>query len=399
MSNLIRNLKNEKNELNRLALIRSEEMNDLKSYFLSNISHELRTPLNAIMNLIDSISTEVEDEKIHKKCQIIKYSSNSLLSSVNDILDFSKIEKDELKLEVMPFDFSKVLENLNFNASNIAAEKGLTFEFSKSNSVPNFLIGDEARLTQIINNVLNNAIKFTSEGGVKFTVDSVMNSQNRSSLKFTVVDSGIGIPKNKIDSIFDSFSQNNIDNKRKFGGLGLGLYIVKTLVDMQNGIIKMTSEINKGTAFEIMLDFDVEVKEQVVLVEQATIVCDLKGKIILVVEDNPINQMVIKMITKKWLNTEVAYANNGEEAIDLLKKSHFDIILMDLQMPVMDGYEATIAIRNGQAGVKNTNIPIIAITADVMEGTKQRVSEIGMNDYLSKPVKKEILYESILKLV
>ena len=399
MSNLIRNLKNEKNELNRLALIRSEEMNDLKSYFLSNISHELRTPLNAIMNLIDSISTEVEDEKILKKCQIIKYSSNSLLSSVNDILDFSKIEKDELKLEVMPFDFSKVLENLNFNASNIAAEKGLTFEFSKSNSVPNFLIGDEARLTQIINNVLNNAIKFTSEGGVKFTVDSVMKSQNRASLKFTVVDSGIGIPKNKIDSIFDSFSQNNIDNKRKFGGLGLGLYIVKTLVDMQNGTIKMTSEINKGTTFEIMLDFDVEVKEEVVIVEQAPIVCDLKGKIILVVEDNPINQMVIKMITKKWLNTEVAYANNGEEAIDLLKKSHFDIILMDLQMPVMDGYEATIAIRNGEAGVTNTNIPIIAITADVMEGTKQRVSEIGMNDYLSKPVKKEILYESILKLV
>ncbi|CAM4157778.1 hybrid sensor histidine kinase/response regulator [Flavobacterium weaverense] len=399
MSNLIRNLKNEKNELNRLALIRSEEMNDLKSYFLSNISHELRTPLNAIMNLIDSISTEVEDEKIHKKCQIIKYSSNSLLSSVNDILDFSKIEKDELKLEVMPFDFSKVLENLNFNASNIAAEKGLSFEFSKSNSVPNFLIGDEARLTQIINNVLNNAIKFTSEGGVKFTVDSAIKSQNRASLKFTVVDSGIGIPKNKIDSIFDSFSQNNIDNKRKFGGLGLGLYIVKTLVDMQNGTIKMTSEINKGTTFEIMLDFDVEVKEEVVIVEQVPIACDLKGKSILVVEDNPINQMVIKMITKKWLNTEVAYANNGEEAIDLLKKSHFDIILMDLQMPVMDGYEATIAIRNGQAGVKNTNIPIIAITADVMEGTKQRVSEIGMNDYLSKPVKKEILYESILKLV
>ncbi|MEM8520851.1 7TM diverse intracellular signaling domain-containing protein [Flavobacterium sp. PL12] len=399
MSNLIRNLKNEKNELNRLALIRSEEMNDLKSYFLSNISHELRTPLNAIMNLIDSISTEVEDEKILKKCQIIKYSSNSLLSSVNDILDFSKIEKDELKLEMMPFDFLKVMENLNFNASNIAAEKGLSFDFSKSNSVPNFLIGDEARLTQIINNVLNNAIKFTSEGGVKFTVDSVMKAQNRASLKFTVVDSGIGIPKNKIDSIFDSFSQNNIDNKRKFGGLGLGLYIVKTLVDMQNGTIKMTSEINKGTAFEIMLDFDVEVKEQVVLVEQAPIVCDLKGKIILVVEDNPINQMVIKMITKKWLNTEVAYANNGEEAIELLKKSHFDIILMDLQMPVMDGYEATIAIRNGEAGVTNTNIPIIAITADVMEGTKQRVSEIGMNDYLSKPVKKEILYESILKLV
>lgn len=399
MANLIRNLKNEKNELNRLALVRSEEMNDLKSYFLSNISHELRTPLNAIMNLIDSISNEVQDEKIRKNCQIIKYSSHSLLSSVNDILDFSKIEKGELRLENNQFDPVQVLEHLKNNAINIAKDKGLGFQFSKSDTIPDFLIGDVTRLVQVVNNVLNNAIKFTATGFVKFTIDSELKTNNKASLILTISDSGIGISKDKMDRIFDSFSQNNIDNKRKFGGLGLGLYIVKTLVDMQNGTIVMDSKINEGTTCVITIDFDVSTEQKKVEAPVKTVIDDLDGKSILVVEDNPINQMVIKMITKKWLNTTVVYANNGQEALDAFKTNQFDIVLMDLQMPVMDGYEATIAIRNGDAGAHNSEIPIIAVTADVMETTKERVKEIGMNDYLSKPIKKETLYEAVKKLV
>lgn len=399
MSNLIRNLKNEKNELNRLALVRSEEMNDLKTYFLSNISHELRTPLNAIMNLIDSISSEVQDDKIRKNCQIIKYSSHSLLSSVNDILDFSKIEKKELTLEKNQFDPVQVLEHLKNNAINIAKDKGLEFQFSKSDTIPDFLIGDVTRLVQVVNNVLNNAIKFTAAGFVKFTIDSELKPNNRASLIITVSDSGVGISKDKIDSIFDSFSQNNIDNKRKFGGLGLGLYIVKTLVDMQNGTVLMDSKVNEGTTFKITIDFDVADEQKVKEVVIEPIVYDLEGKSILVVEDNPINQMVIKMITKKWLNTTVVYTNNGQECLDAFKTNQFDIILMDLQMPIMDGYEATIAIRNGEVGAHNSNIPIIAITADVMETTKQRVKEIGINDYLSKPIKKEVLFQVVKNLV
>lgn len=399
MANLIRNLKNEKNELNRLALIRSEEMNDLKSYFLSNISHELRTPLNAIMNLIDSISNEVQDDKIRKNCQIIKYSSHSLLSSVNDILDFSKIEKGELKLEKNQFDPVQVLENLKNNAINRAEDKGLAFQFSKSGTFPDLVIGDVNRLVQVVNNVLNNAMKFTTKGFVKFHVECQLKEGNKASLILTVSDSGVGIPKDKMESIFDSFSQNNIDNKRKFGGLGLGLYIVKTLVDMQNGTIEMDSKINEGTTCIITIDFDVSTEQRKVEAPSKVVVYDLGGKSILVVEDNPINQMVIKMITKKWLNTKVVYANNGQEALDAFKTNQFDIVLMDLQMPIMDGYEATIAIRNGEAGVHNSNIPIIAVTADVMETTKDRVKEIGMNDYLSKPIKKETLYEAVKKLV
>jgi signal transduction histidine kinase/CheY-like chemotaxis protein len=399
MSNLIRNLKNEKNELNRLALVRSEEMNDLKSYFLSNISHELRTPLNAIMNLIDSISKEVKDDAIKKNCQIIKYSSHSLLSSVNDILDFSKIEKGELKLEESQFEPVKVLEHLKNNAINRAHDKGLEFQFSKSANIPDCIIGDVTRLAQVVNNVLSNAIKFTSEGVVKFHIDAEMKPNNRANLILTVSDSGVGIPKEKMDSIFDSFSQNNIDNKRKFGGLGLGLYIVKTLVDMQKGTVEMDSIENVGTTCKISIDFDVVPQEKKEVIAIEPVVYDLEGKTILVVEDNPINQMVVKMIVKKWLNTTVVYANNGQEGLDAFETNQFDIVLMDLQMPIMDGYEATIAIRNGEAGISNANIPIIAVTADVMETTKERVKEIGMNNYLSKPIRKETLFQMIKDLV
>ena len=399
MANLIRKLKYEKNELNRLALVRSEEMNDLKSYFLSNISHELRTPLNAIMNMIDSISVEVQDDEIRKNCQIIKYSSHSLLSSVNDILDFSKIEKKEIKLECIPFNTWEVLENLKNNAANRAINQGLDFQFSKSDAIPDFLIGDVNRLVQVVNNVLNNAIKFTASGFVKFDIECKIKENNRACLKFTIADSGVGISEEKMDSIFDSFSQNSIDNKRKFGGLGLGLYIVKSLVDMQHGTVVMESKVNVGTTCSITLDFDILPQDVKMEVVATPAVYDLKGKSLLVVEDNPINQMVVKMITKKWLNTTVVYANNGLECLDAFKTNHFDIVLMDLQMPLMDGYEATIAIRNGEAGAANTSIPIIAVTADVMESTKLRVAEIGMNDYLSKPIKKDSLYLAIIKLL
>ena len=399
MSNLIRNLKNEKNELNRLALVRSEEMNDLKSYFLSNISHELRTPLNAIMNLIDSVSSDVEDEKIKKNCQIIKYSSHSLLSSVNDILDFSKIEKNELKLDNILFNPLHTLERIKETAELRSKDKGLEFNFSKRDGFPRLVKGDEMRFSQIVNNVISNAIKFTSEGFVNLDIDSQVKPDNKVSLIISISDSGVGIKKEKMDSIFDSFSQNSIDNKRKFGGLGLGLYIVKTLVDMQGGTVVMNSYPGKGTSCKITIDFDLAEQPKIDLVPAEPEIYDLEGKTILVVEDNSINQMVIKMITKKWLNTTVVYANNGEEGLDAFKTNKFDIVLMDLQMPVMDGYEATIAIRNGEIGLEYANIPIIAVTADVMESTKLRVIEIGMNDYLTKPIKKETLYQAIKKLV
>jgi len=398
MANYIRKVNDERDQFNRLALVHLGEMNELKSYFLSNISHELRTPLNAILNMAESVMKDTDDTKIRENCQIIKYSSHSLLSSVNDILDFSKIEKNELQLEKVEFDPVKVLEHLKNNAVNRAKDQGLEFRFSKAENIPDFLNGDVTRLVQIVNNVLSNAIKFTPEGFVGFHIDARQKPNNRTSLVLTISDSGIGIPKEKLHGIFDSFSQNNIDNKRKFGGLGLGLYIVKTLVDMQNGSILINSKVGEGTTCKITIDYDTAERQKEEQLAEVP-VYDLKGKSILVVEDNAINQMVIKMITKKWLNTTVVYANNGQEGVDAVKETPFDIILMDLQMPVMDGYEATIAIRNGAAGDHNKNIPIVAVTADVMETTKLRVAEIGMNHYLSKPIKNDVLYNVIAALV
>jgi two-component system, sensor histidine kinase LadS len=205
--------------------------------------------------------------------------------------------------------------------------------------------------------------------------------------------------KEKMKSIFDSFSQESINNKRKFGGLGLGLFIVKNLVALHEGTVDIKSQQGLGTICTIDLFYDLVPIENKTIHIIPTEDYDLKGKRIIVVEDNAINQMVIKMITKKWLNTFFDFAYNGEEGVDYLKKNQFDIVLIDLQMPVMDGHEATIAIRKGDAGEINKNIPIIAITAHVMESTKQRVLNISMNKYLSKPVNKDVLFQNIIALV
>lgn len=399
MANLIKNLKDEREELQTLALQKSEEMNELKSYFLSNISHELRTPLNAILNTAKTMA-ESKEESIQNGSQIIKYSTYSLLSSINDILDFSKIERDEIKLEMSEFDLVKTSEHIANNFAREAKDKGLEFTFIKGDDLPQMVKGDVVRLSQILHNILSNALKFSNEGFVKFKLDAKKMKDGKIQMTFTVSDTGVGISKEKINSIFDSFSQEGINNKRKFGGLGLGLYIVKHLIDLHKGKIKVDSTPGLGTVCTINLCYEnIEVKQQVEAATPTPIDYDLNGKKILVVEDNAMNQMVIKMITKKWLNTTVDFANNGQEGVQKLMESDYDIILMDLQMPVMDGYEATIAIRNGEAGENKKEIPIIALTADVMESTKTRVIEIGMNKYLSKPVDKDTLFEIIKLLV
>ncbi|MFV8379825.1 response regulator [Flavobacterium sp. LB3R33] len=388
-----------KNSLREKALSKTQEIKDLKCYLLCNISHELRTPLNVIMNLNRDILEKNIDTSINKKCENIQYSSENLLNSINDILDFSKIEKKELKLDNLAFNPLQTLIRIKKTQELRVTEKGLKFNFSESEGFPNLVIGDESRFSQIINNLMDNAIKFTSVGFVDFDIKSKVIPNNKFRITVSITDSGIGIENEKIDRIFDSFSQKSIDNKRAYGGIGLGLYIVKSLIDMQGGVVEVKSVLSKGTNFKISIDFDIVVQSQMEIVAAVPAVYDLGGKSILVVEDNKMNQMIIDVITKKWLNTKVLYVNNGQEALEAFETNHFDIVLMDLQMPVMDGYETTIAIRNGEAGANNCNIPIIAVTADVMETTKNRVKEIGMNDYLSKPIKKETLYKAIKELV
>ncbi len=397
MSNFIRNLKNEKNELVKSELVKSLEIIELKSYFLSNISHELRTPLNAVINLNEESSKITDNQKIEKNCEIINYSSLGLLGSVNDILDFSKIQKNQLILTDKPFDVADLFQKLVPTLSTQAQDKKLKFDFELNNHIQNLVVGDEMRLQQIFTNIINNSLKFTTSGFIncKINLDKTTDSEIQVSIK--IVDSGIGIEAEKKLQIFDSFSQNNISNKRKFGGLGLGLYIVKTLVDMQQGVLEMESEVGVGTTFTVRLTYKIGAPLSSRMNLQTDV--DLKNAKILYVEDNKMNQMVLKMFEKKWQNVTIDYVENGLECLSILEKNKYDIILMDLQMPIMDGYEATQEIRAGNSGINKKDIPIIAITADVMEATKQTVFEIGMNAYLTKPINKELLFESISSLI
>lgn len=395
MSNRIRLLKSDQEKLQTIALQRSQEMNEVKSYFLSNMSHELRTPLNAILGITNSMQAEATDPKIKANFETIKYVSHSLISSVNDILDFSKIEKGQLVLQNAKFEPLKILEEARISASIQAKDKGLAFEFVKPKKENIVVIGDAGRLTQIVNNILNNAIKFTDKGFIRFSIEFIEKSEDTLNLLIKISDTGIGITQEKISSIFNMFTQVDTDNKRKFGGFGIGLCVVKALVDLQKGDIKIDSKINEGTICTISLNYEIAPAVKVPVNNFPTDVCDLMGKNILIVEDNQLNQMVIKMMLKKWLNTTTFLAKDGSESLEVLKNENIDVVLMDLQMPVMDGYEATQAIRAGQAGEQNVNVPIIVLTADVMESTKERVFELGVNDFMTKPIDQNILYQKV----
>jgi two-component system, sensor histidine kinase LadS len=396
MANRIRLLRNEKEKAQDLALQRSEESNEIKSYFLANMSHELRTPLNAILGLSQSIMKEISDEKIRENLEVIKYSSVSLLSSIDDILDYSKIEKGELNLEQKPFDLQKSLTEIKAFTYQQARDKGLSFSYEEKVQLPKRIVGDAVRFRQILTNVLNNAVKFTNSGSIKLQVTQFEEIGDRQTISFCISDTGVGIRADKLERIFESFIQEQIDDKRKFGGFGLGLCIVKALTDLYGGQVKIQSEPGIGTKVEVSLTFQkagMEPFEQIKYDSKSL----LKEKSILVVEDNPVNQLVIKSILRKWEGITFDFAGHGLEALEKMQNKSFDLILMDLQMPEMDGYEATEAIRNGQAGPKHTNIPIIAVTADTTEKSKVRANAVGMDDYMTKPVDAELLLEKVLK--
>lgn len=396
MANRIRILRNEKEKAQNLALQRSEESNEIKSFFLSNMSHELRTPLNAILGLSQSIMKEISDEKIKENLEVIKYSSVSLLGSIDDILDYSKIEKGELNLEQKPFDLQKALTEIKSLSYQQARDKGLAFSYEENVPLPKRVVGDPVRFRQILNNILNNAIKFTPAGNVKLRVSQVEEIGESQLLTFLITDTGVGIKPHKLDRIFESFIQEQIDDKRKFGGFGLGLCIVKALTDLYHGIIKISSEEGVGTTVEVKLTFQKASEEPLELIKNDAKSL-LKGRSILVVEDNPVNQLVIKSILRKWEGISFDFAGHGLEALDKLNSKAFDLILMDLQMPEMDGYEATEAIRKGLGGESHTKIPILAVTADTTERSKAQALAVGMDDYMTKPVDAELLLEKVLK--
>lgn len=364
-----------------------------KAEFLSNMSHEIRTPMNAIIGLTSLLLEEGFEGKNLENLQSIKYSADNLLVIINDILDFSKIEAGKVVFEAIDFELESRIQEIKKLLSHKAEEKAIKLSCIIDSSVPKVLKGDPYRLNQIILNLAGNAIKFTSQGGVTVTI-SKTTLNKKLAIQFEVKDTGIGIPEAKFATIFESFSQAYTDTTRKFGGTGLGLAITKKLVEMQGGTIGITSKVGVGSTFTATIPFeegDLSVSKEVSMVNKTK---DLGQIRVLLAEDNQINQIVATQILKKW-NAKVTVASNGLVAFEALQTERFDIVLMDLQMPEMSGFEVTEKVRNFDSTAINKDIPIIALSADAFQETRSKVLAMGMTDFVTKPFNQDELYSKI----
>lgn len=393
MTNLIRKLRVDKEKSQQEALEKSEEISELKTYFMSNMSHELRTPINAIMGIAEDELDKQNNTQVKEAFEIIKNASLSLLSNVNDIIDFEKIENNKLTLTNEEFNPALKLNQISNNWEAEANKKGLDYTFDLDNNIPEIIFSDVKRFVQIINNVLANAVKFTEKGNINFKVLCADQPDNTCRFSLIITDTGVGMNERSKNNVFDSFNQMRLNHKRTHGGIGLGLTIVNHIVTLFNGDIKIESKLNEGTT--VYIDLNLKVVSQKKNSVKSLSKFNNSPINVLVVEDNKMNQMVLCKILKSRNNISYSIANNGQEALDALKNKTFNIILMDLQMPVMDGYEATEIIKSGALGEINKNTPIIAVTADALEQTKQNVLNLGMIDYMTKPVNKNSLIEKL----
>lgn len=380
------------------------ELAKTKQQFLANMSHEIRTPMNAIMGMINLLQNTKLNNQQKEYLNNINLSSSNLLVIINDILDISKIESGKIVFEKNRFNLNDTLDNIQKMFEPKAIEKNISLQITKSPDVPVFWLGDQVRLNQIIINLVSNALKFTLEGYVKLNVDIKKQIDDKNyELLFKIEDTGIGIPADRRESIFESFTQASSDTTRKFGGTGLGLTISKQLVELQNGKIWFESEINKGSIFYFFIPIEKtnpptlsEIQAKAAFSLNQNIDKEIFTKsIILIAEDNQLNQFLIKTLLIKQRFQNILIANNGKEAIDLLQHNDVNLILMDLHMPEMDGYETTLFIRNNFSKQKQS-IPIIALTAAVIDGEKEKCLNAGMNDYISKPFNPNILFEKIV---
>jgi PAS domain S-box-containing protein len=376
----------------------AEAATKAKEMFLASMSHEIRTPMNGVMGMANLLNdtklTEEQDEYVNG----IKDSANRLLSIINDILDLSKINAGRITFENEPFNIKELIKGMDLTLGIRAKEKNIKFATHIDTALPDYIVGDSVRLSQILWNLGGNAIKFTEKGEVTLDVAVKNESAEKMNLEFTIKDTGIGIPKERLAVVFEPFVQADVNTTRKYGGTGLGLNITQKLVELQGGKMDVESELGKGSTFSFCIEYSKyhDLHEELTSTEQNK-AKNLNGMSILFVEDNKVNQRVGERTLTKW-NATVTIADNGATAITLLNNKTYDLILMDLQMPEKDGIETTAFIRTQMQPPLST-IPIIAMTASAYRGEYEKCIEAGMNDYISKPFKPDELYSIIVQVM
>ncbi|WP_162847109.1 PAS domain-containing hybrid sensor histidine kinase/response regulator [Mucilaginibacter gracilis] len=377
-----------------IAKENAEKSSRFKSEFLSIMSHEIRTPMNSVIGTTNLLLQDNPAPRQIEYLHTLRYSSNTLLQLINDILDYNKIEAGKLELYKTPFNIQKMVQNIlqSFKTKADDSESLLVLDIDEN--IPQNLIGDQLRLGQILNNLIGNAVKFTPKGSVTITLSVKQQKTNSVVINFSIKDTGIGIAPQNIDKIFDPFTQEYSSTQSDYGGTGLGLAITKRLVELHNSTINLVSQVGKGTEFSFAIVFE---KANVFETDQRTIEgskpteTNITGMKILLVDDNKMNLLIANKFLKNW-HANVDQAINGQIAVEKAMQHNYDIIIMDLQMPVMDGFEAAAIIKQTQP-----DLPIIALSADAMPETRLKAEQHGMDDYLTKPFVPEILFEKIVK--
>ena len=386
--------------INKIKYYEKETRNAMKARneFFSAMSHEIRTPMNAILGMTELLLKRTPRKDQAKLLQTLHFSSKSLLSLINDILDFSKIEAGKIELEQVNFNIDKLLENVLGSLRPKAIDKKLKISYSIDEDVPDVINGDYIKLSQILNNLLSNAIKFTEKGSIEIVVKLKRKTKTRHILQFDVRDTGIGIPEDKLKSIFDPFHQANKSTARVYGGTGLGLSIVKNLVEMQGGAVEVESKPGEGSVFTVILPFKKADESQPVNSQPVSKISDFKWKMnlnILYVEDVNTNQFLIEEILSDW-GVTVDMASDGYEALEMINSRNYDLILMDIQMPGIDGLETTKRIR-AMDDPYFKNVPILALTASTTDATKDEIFLSGMQDFVLKPINVDELRAKIVE--
>lgn len=368
-----------------------------KEQFLANISHEIRTPINGIAGMATLLSQSQTPDEQEMYLSAIRNSAENLKVIINDLLDLSAIQSGKLKFEKIPFNLNDLLPTLLNTFTYQAREKKLELTCTVDKELNTLLLGDPVRLNQILINLISNAMKFTHSGSIQVRCSRERVQKNMTWIKVEVADTGVGIPQEKLNTIFESFSQADASVTRKYGGTGLGLTIAKQLVELQNGSISVVSEENVGSTFTVCIPYERptgHMRRKAGSEEKKMAPVGPHALDVLLVEDNDINRLYAKSVLKNW-NCRTETAENGLVAIEKLKASSFDVILMDVQMPVMDGYDTTKAIRMMPEPLKS--IPIIALTANATRGDVERCLAAGMNDYLPKPFAPDDLYRKLFE--